>query len=98
MNTRYTSVKSDRKIVTTAGTRVALAAAEVRASQVDITAETDNTDYVVVGGADVIAATATRKGIPLLPGQSITIFTDRLEKIYLDSMIDGEGVTFNYYD
>lgn len=89
-----TTVTDGRKVVTTAGTRVALATSTA-CKEVVITAETDNTGFVVVGAAaTVIAALATRTGIPLYAGDSVTIQTDNLADIGLDSAVSGDGVTF----
>lgn len=89
-----TTVTDGRKVVTTAGTRVALASSTA-CKEVVITAETDNTGFVVVGAAaTVIAALATRTGIPLYAGDSVTIQTDNLADIGLDSAVSGDGVTF----
>jgi hypothetical protein len=89
-----TTVTDGRKVVTTAGTRVALAASTA-CKEVVITAETDNTGIVTVGAAGtVIAALATRTGIPLNAGDSVTIQTDNLADIGLDSAVSGDGVTF----
>ena len=53
-----------RKVVTTAGVRVALAASTA-CKEVVITAELDNTGVVAVGAAaTVVAALATRTGVP----------------------------------
>ena len=90
-----TGIGDGRKTVTTAGSREALAGSTV-AEVVIITAETDNTGYVVVGGATVVAALATRRGIPLNAGDSVTLEIDNLADVYLDVTISGEGVTFLY--
>lgn len=90
-----TSIGDGRQIVTTAGTRVALAASTA-VKEVTITAETDNTDLVVVGGATVVAALATRRGTPLFPGDSTTIAADNLAEVYIDAMISTEGCTYSY--
>ena len=95
--TLYTSIDSGRKVVTTAGTRVALAAS-TRCRRVEITAETDNTGVIVVGGSGVVATQATRNGTPLNPGDTMTIEIDDLAKVYLDSTVNGDGVTFNYFN
>ena len=91
-----TTVTDGRKVVTTAGTRVALAASTA-CKQVVITAETDNTGYVVVGGSTVVAALATRSGVPLNPGDSVALEIDNLSKVYLDSAVSTDGVTFVYF-
>ncbi len=90
-----TGTADNRMVVTTAGTRVALAASTV-AKWIIITAETDNTQTVVVGGATVVAALATRRGTPLEPGDSTAFPIDNLIDVNLDSLVSGEGVTFTY--
>lgn len=90
-----TAIGDGRKIVTTAGTRVALAAS-TECKKVNIQAESDNTGAIVVGGANVIASLATRRGTVLEAGDSIEIEIDDLSKIYIDSTVNGDGVTFTY--
>lgn len=90
------SFGDNRQTVTTAGTRVQLSVASVSCKRVTITAETDNTDYIVVGGSTVVAALATRRGTPLSSGDSITIEIDDLNKVYIDSLVSTEGVTYSY--
>ena len=83
-----------RKVVTTAGTRVALASSTA-CKEVVITAETDNTGVVAVGAAaTVVAALATRTGVPLNAGDSIVLQIDNLADVGLDSTVSGDGVTF----
>lgn len=94
--TGITGIADGRKVVTTAGTRVTLAASTA-CKQVVLTAETDNTGFVVVGGSTVVAALATRQGIPLAPGDSITLEIDNLADVNLDSTVSGDGVTFVYF-
>jgi len=91
-----TGISDGRKEVATAGTRVALVASSTPAKIVIITAETDNTGYIVVGGATVVAALATRQGTPLNAGDSITLEIDNLADVYLDATVNTEGVTFVY--
>lgn len=86
-----------RKTVTTAGTRERLVSTNTRCGKVTITAELDNTDYVVVGGSTVVAALATRRGQPLSPGTSITLNVEDLYQIYIDAVVSTEGVTFIYH-
>lgn len=92
----FTTITSGRKVVTSSGTAETLGASTT-IKEVVITAESDNTQIVVVGGSTVVAAVLTRLGTPLAAGVSETIKIDDLAKVYVDSMIDGEGVTFNYY-
>ena len=94
--TANTTIGDGRKVTVTAGTRLALAASTA-IKQVVITAETDNTGYVVVGGSTVVAALATRTGVPLNPGDSVALEIDNLADIYLDSIVSGDGVTYAYF-
>ena len=90
-----TGVGDGRKTVTAAGTAEALASSTT-IKQVIITAETDNTDIVVVGGSTVVAAVGTRRGTPLYPGDTVIFDGDDLAEFYIDSIVNGEGVTFTY--
>lgn len=91
----YSDISDNRKVVTTSGTAVALAASTL-CKEIIITAEVDNTGVIVVGGSSVVAALATRRGIPLSPGDSISISIDNLADVYIDSTVSGDGVTFLY--
>lgn len=90
-----TGIGDGRQTVTNAGTAVALAGSTT-ISEVTITSETNNTDLIVVGGSTVVAALATRRGVPLSPGDSITIRGDDLADIYIDSLVNTEGVSYLY--
>lgn len=94
---RSSSTLTDgRTIVTTAGTRVPLASS-TPCKWVLITAETDNTNVVVVGSAStVVAAIATRQGIPLFAGDAVTLEVNNLADVGLDSAVSGDGVTYVY--
>jgi hypothetical protein len=84
------------KLVTTAGTREALAASTACKS-VCITARSTNTGTVVVGGTTVVAASgATRRGTPLSPGDSVSIDIDNLNDVNVDVTVNGEGVVYTY--
>lgn len=88
----HTGISDNRLTVTTAGTEVQFTA--LACKKVTIVAETDNTSYVVVGGSTVVAALATRRGVPLGAGDSVTFEINNMNLLYLDSLVDGEGVTF----
>jgi hypothetical protein len=87
-----------RKVVATAATAEALVATSTPVQTVIITAETDNTGVIVVGNASVVAALATRKGTPLAAGESVSMNIDDLNKVYLDTTVNGDGVTFTYQE
>lgn len=92
------------KSVATPGTAVPLVSSSTPCTKVIVTANmgsgdgvvVGNTGYVVVGGAGVVAAAATRKGTPLM-NNSISIDIDDLNKIYLDAEVAEDGVTFTYF-
>lgn len=88
-----TSLLCGRKTVASAGTAEALASATT-VREVVITAETDNTGYVVVGPSTVVAALATRKGTPLAAGDSVTLEINNLSKVYVDAVVSTDGVTY----
>lgn len=90
-----TGIANNRKVVTTAGTAVALAATTA-CKRVTITAETDNTGVIVVGGSGVVAALATRQGVPLNAGDTYELDITDLASVYIDSTVNGDGVTFTY--
>lgn len=94
----YRSITSGRQVVTSAGTRVPLVSTPTACKRVDVMAETNNTNYIVVGGSGVIALEATRKGIPLSGGMSFTFYIRELSDIYVDALENGEGVTFVFFD
>lgn len=84
-----------RKTCTTSGTAEALAS-DTTCVRVIVTAEEDNTGMVVVGGSTVVAALATRRGIPLAPGQRVEINAANLDEVFIDAMVNGDGVTYAY--
>lgn len=92
--------KDGRKVVTTAGTRVSLGVSVDGASAVVITAETDNTDVVVVGGPTVVASLSTRRGTPLYPGETLVLPVAHQgdQGIWLDAVTNGDGVTYSLAD
>lgn len=85
-----------RKTIAAAGTAEALAS-DTPAKKVDIQAELDNTDVIVVGDSNVIANLATRKGIALRAGESYSFEIINLSHIYIDAVVNGEGVIYAYF-
>ena len=88
--------RDNRKTVTTAGTAETLVSSSVPAKSVIITAETNNTGVIAVGGSSVVAALSTRRGTPLLAGDSVAFPVDDLLYVYLDATVNGDGVTYTY--
>lgn len=75
--------------VTTAGTRVVLATAQIVRS-VTIKAKSTNTGKIYVGDVTVAAA----NGFPLDAGESVSFELNNLASIYIDSAVNGEGVSY----
>ena len=88
-------IGTGRKTVAASATAEKLAPA-TKCTSVAITAETDNTGYIVVGGVNVVAALATRQGTPLAAGESMSIPTVDLDQIWLDTTVNGDGVTYTW--
>lgn len=92
-NYTYSSIIEGRQTAT-AGTRVALAASATPARLIKIKAFADNTDKVVIGGSGVVAALGTRKGIELAPSENVDIRIDDVSKLFLDTVVTGEGIGY----
>ena len=91
-----TGIADGRKVVAVAATAEALAGATT-CQRVDITAETDNTGIIVVGGSTAVALLATRQGTPLNAGDSYSLEIDDLADVFIDATVSGDGVTFTYF-
>lgn len=91
-----TTVGDGRKIVTAAGT------AENFASQackyVIIVGLPGNTNGVVIGGSTVVAATGTRRGVVLYAEQSQRFDVTNMNLLWIDSITNGEGVAFAFFN
>jgi len=90
------TVVDGRKVVTTAGTAVALGSTTA-IKKIYVQAETDNTGVIVIGASTVVASLSTRRGIALNAGDSIEIDIDDLADLFIDSTVNGDGVTFTYF-
>lgn len=86
-----------RQVVASAGTRVALTSTSTPCSWVMVIALTSNTMQVNVGDNGVVAATgATERGVPLSAGDSVVLPVNDASKVFIDSRVNGEGVTYLY--
>lgn len=86
----------ERDTVAAAATEEAMASSSAPVEWIIITAETNNTGVMAVGASTVVAAEATRRGIPLQAGESVTLYNVDLLDVYLDTTVSGDGVTFFY--
>lgn len=91
-----TDIQDGTATVSTAGTRVPLSSTSTMCSQVTITAHESNTGTVVVGSNTVVAAVNGRRGTPLYSTQSVTLNINDLNKVYIDSTVSGDKVTFSW--
>ena len=96
MPSTITGIGHGVKTVTTAGTDVALAASTT-CKRITIQAQTDNTNIIAVGGSGVDATIATGTGVVLYPGDVFELEIDNLADVYIDSLVNGEGVRFCYF-
>lgn len=83
-----------RKTVTTAGTEVQLTTTETPCHAVIIQALKTNTGLIAYGGSDVVAAAGSENGVILEPGEKDAIECLDASKIYIDSRVNGEGVSY----
>uniref|UniRef100_A0A6H1ZG22 Uncharacterized protein n=1 Tax=viral metagenome TaxID=1070528 RepID=A0A6H1ZG22_9ZZZZ len=93
----YNQIGDGRKTVTNPGTRVQLSTTSIKCQKVEITALSSNTNAIAVGGSTVVAAAGTERGKILMSQDSITLFVDNLNKIYIDAIVAGNGCMFIYY-
>lgn len=84
-----TTLFDGKTTVTTAGTRVTLAAAQA-VKGVTIKALSINTGFIYVGNASVSSA----NGLQLRPGESVSLSIANLNTVNLDASVNGEGVTY----
>ena len=91
-----TFIGNGRKTVAVVGVAEALDVS-TECTSVTIQAEFNNTGIIVVGDSSVIADEATRVGLALSAEDSVTIAIDDLAKIYLDTTVATDGVTFVYF-
>lgn len=87
--TAPTTIFDGKTTVTTAGTRVALASSQAVQS-VTIKALSTNTGIIYVGNSSV----SSSNGFQLSAGDSISMDISNLATVFLDSVNNGEGVTY----
>lgn len=94
----YTGMDTGTKTVTTAGTRVQVSASSVPCKCVIVSADLGNTNPIVVGGANVVAASGSQQGIVLIPANGpVTLNINNLNKIYVDAITNGDKLSYAYF-
>jgi hypothetical protein len=87
---------SSRAVVVTAGTRVALGA--VKARRVFVEYGEGSSGVIVIGGATVVAALATRNGAVMYGlGDWVELDIADLADVYVDSTVAADWVSLNYW-
>jgi hypothetical protein len=82
------------KVTVTAGTAIALSSTALPMSWVIIQAKRANTGRIYIGGSTIL--NTDTGGIYLLASETVKLdFTDG-SKIYINSTVDAEGVTYVY--
>lgn len=87
----YTVLGNNKQTVTTAGTRVQLASS-TSTKTITIRALSTNTGFIYVGNIGVSAS----NGFQLSKDETVSLDLDNLNKIYIDSSVNSEGVTYIY--
>jgi hypothetical protein len=93
----YSNLGDGLQLVASAGTAEALAAAATPCRLIVVSARPENTDVVVVGASTVVAAAGTRRGISLVPGQSVSLHVKDVSSLFVDAVVSGEGVSYVYF-
>ena len=91
-----TSVGDGKKVVTTGGTRVQFDSQACK--YVIIVGLDTNTNAITIGGSTVVGAAATRRGVPLFAAQSQRFDVTNMNLLYMDSITNGEGVSFAWFN
>lgn len=102
MSQRITAFRTGTKFVATAGTRVRLAdtaGVATMPATVAIQALGTNTGVIVIGDASVVAipgtqGSPTQVGIRLAANDVITLDVVDISQIYIDSVTNGDGVSW----
>ncbi len=90
------TIADGRKVVAEVATAEALESAKNVVNFVIITAETNNTGIITVGASTVVGAVGTRRGTPLNAGDTVSLGGVDLNEVYLDTTVNGDGVTYLY--
>jgi len=93
----FANIGDGIQLVAAAGTAEALSATSVACRLVVVQARPENTNDVVVGASTVVAASGTRRGITLSPGQSAEFHVKDVSSLYVDAETNGEGVSYVYF-
>ena len=88
------AVRSGIKTVTTAGTRVQLSSTWAQCTEVALTALQANTGVIAIGDNNVVALAGSERGMTINAAQTEYVHNINLSSIYIDSTVNGEGVSW----
>ena len=89
------AIVSSRKVTAAAGTAIVLGTS-LPCREVQVTALPTNTSYIAVGGTATLATAGSEAGVILAPGQGAVFTVSNVNVLYVDSLVTGEGLSFNY--
>ena len=88
-------IKTGRKAIASAGVAEKITPNVIQCFMVILSADIGNTNPVVVGDSNVVAASGSQRGVVLVPGNPpVTFLTTDASKIYVDAQTDGDAVCF----
>ena len=88
---------SGTKTVTTAGSREQLTTGKTLINGIWVSADMGNTNPVVVGDENVVAAAGFQRGVVLIPGNnSVFLAFDDLSRVYVDAITNGDKLCYTY--
>ena len=91
-------IVSGRRAVTVPGTAEKLVAVSTHCFRVDISADVDNANAIVVGGSEIVAVAGSQAGVVLFPGNNpLVMLVDDISKIYVDAINAGDSACYTYY-
>lgn len=93
----YRNMQSGNVTVATSGTPVQLANTSTQVKSLDITADYNNTDFIVIGGSGVVGPEIGRKGVPLASGNTYTFKVTDLAQVWVDAGANGQKAQYNYF-
>lgn len=86
-----------RKTVSSAGTAVKITSTSTPCKSIIIQALFSNTSKIAVGDSATLATAGSESGVILTAGASVTLPIIDLSLVYIDALVNGEGVTSQYY-
>ena len=95
---RGTNIGNGNKSVITPGVAVPITNVSTPCFLVEIAANFSNVDVITVGSNTVVGAVTGRSGIPLNAGEVFIVTdVDNLNKLWIDAVSGGDGVTYVYF-